>query len=159
MIIGISGHQSLKKDIIKWLKKNIELELKKSNANKGYSSLAIGADQIFANILLENHIPLVAIIPSENYIETFDKIHHAKYLKILDNAESKIELSFEEPTENAFYRAGKVIAEKSDILFAVWDGYPAKGLGGTADIVKYMMSLNKKIIHFDITTKSIKYIN
>ena len=35
------------------------------------------------------------------------------------------------------WAAGKAIAERSDLVLAVWDGRPAGGLGGTADVVKY----------------------
>lgn len=159
MKIGVTGHQSLEKDSILWVRKEIDIEIKKNNVEKGFTSLAIGADQIFANVLLENKIPIVAVIPSESYDETFDKNHIGEYLNLLRQSESKLELAYEEPTEIAFYRAGKIIAENSDVLFAIWDGKPAKGLGGTADIVEYMKALSKKIIHFNITNKIVTYIN
>lgn len=159
MKIGITGHQDLSTEIIKWLKSELEFEIQKITIEKGFTSLAIGADQIFAITLLKKKIPIVAIVPSENYIDTFDSNHIQLYLDLLNKAESIIELDFEQPTENAFYRAGKVIAENSDILFAIWNGEEAKGLGGTADIVSYMKSLNKKIIHFNTVKRIVTYIN
>ncbi len=32
---------------------------------------------------------------------------------------------------------GLVVVERCDLLLAIWDGHPAHGLGGTADIVAY----------------------
>ncbi|MFJ8953478.1 hypothetical protein ACIRO1_25525 [Streptomyces sp. NPDC102381] len=33
--------------------------------------------------------------------------------------------------------AGKEVVDQSDVLLAVWDGKPAGGKGGTADVVAY----------------------
>jgi hypothetical protein len=159
MKIGITGHQKIESQLIVWLKHTILTEIGKHNIEKGYTSLAIGADQLFANILIDNHIPVIAIIPSENYVETFNKEQLKAYLNLLTKVESKIELSFEEPTEDSFYKAGKLVVEHSDILFAVWNGLPAEGKGGTADIVEYAKSMNKRIIHFNVLKKEVSYIN
>jgi hypothetical protein len=32
---------------------------------------------------------------------------------------------------------GKVVVDRAEVLIAVWDGLPARGLGGTADVVAY----------------------
>lgn len=157
--IGITGHQDINRNLLEWINKNICDELNKINVDCGYSSLAVGADQIFANILLQNKIPLNAIIPSQNYSETFGKENLDDYLNILKKADNIIQLNFNRPSEEAFYAAGKKIADFSDILFAIWDGLPAEGLGGTGDVFKYMKLLDKKIIHFNIKTKEIIYIN
>ena len=37
----------------------------------------------------------------------------------------------------------------AELLLAVWDGLPAKGLGGTADIVTYATQQRKEVIHLD----------
>ncbi|MEO5877101.1 MAG: hypothetical protein ABIQ26_19070, partial [Streptosporangiaceae bacterium] len=42
-----------------------------------------------------------------------------------------------EPTDEAYLVAGHRVVKRSDLLLAVWDGRPAGGLGGTADIVAY----------------------
>lgn len=157
--IGVTGHQHLDNKVTDWIINQINKELDKLNIELGYSSLAIGADQIFAEILIKREIPLIAIIPSNNYIETFNEGDKLKYLNLLNIADKSFILNFSKPTEEAFFNAGKKIADDSDILFAIWDGQPAEGLGGTGDIVKYMTLQNKKIIRFDILKKQILYIN
>ena len=37
----------------------------------------------------------------------------------------------------AYEQAGRYIVEHSDVLLAVWDGLPARGRGGTAEIVAW----------------------
>lgn len=58
-------------------------------------------------------------------------------------------MDFFECSEYAFLKAGKHMVQKSDIIFAIWDGQKAKGLGGTADIVEYAISVEKEVIHLN----------
>jgi hypothetical protein len=39
--------------------------------------------------------------------------------------------------EQAYAAVGRWVVEHADVLIAVWDGLPARGLGGTADVVDY----------------------
>jgi hypothetical protein len=67
-------------------------------------------------------------------------------------------LDFAEPTEKAFYEAGKEVVNRSEILIAVWDGKAARGLGGTADIVHFAQSRSKRVLHLDTIAHAIKVI-
>jgi hypothetical protein len=71
---------------------------------------------------------------------------------------NKISLPRTADTEKAFFDAGKYIVDSIDILFAVWDGKEAAGLGGTADIVTYAKSINRTIIHLDPVKRTISRI-
>lgn len=44
---------------------------------------------------------------------------------------------FVESTEQAHLAAGQAVVDRSERLVTVWDGKPARGIGGTADIVSY----------------------
>jgi hypothetical protein len=116
----------------------IESELRRSEPVTGLSSLAQGADQIFADAVLRIGGTLVAVIPSVNYVKSFSTAQSRKhYEELLAAATDRIELPFLEPSEDAYLAAGRTVVDKSDTVFAVWDGKPAAGLGGTADIVRY----------------------
>lgn len=159
MKVGITGHQNLTADESNWLKQELETEIKKLKIEEAYSCLAIGSDQLFANVILAKKIPLIAITPCKNYEQTFDENHIEFYKSIVKQASNEIQLDFENPSEEAFYEAGKTVANKSDVVFAFWNNLPAKGLGGTADIVLFAKKSNKKIIHFNPITKTKNYIN
>src|SRR4030095_11524947 len=159
MKVGITGHRELSNTESNWLAKEFVTEIDNIEIDESYSSLAIGTDQLFATIIISRAIKLVAIIPSKNYETTF-KVHEiTAYERLLALCEQEIQLDFEQPTDESFYEAGKTIVDKSNLLFACWDSLPAKGLGGTADIVTYPKKLSKKIIHFNPLTKTKKYIN
>jgi hypothetical protein len=159
MRIGITGHQNLTSAERDWLKVELAIEIKKMKIEEAYSCLAIGADQLFASIIFENKIPFVAIIPCKYYEQTFDQKHIELYNSFVKQANNVIQLDFDIPSEEAFYEAGKTVVNKSDVVIAIWNNLPAKGLGGTADIVEYAKIKNKKIIHFNPISKTITHIN
>ena len=160
MKIGITGHQDLgNTDSIDWLKKELIFEFNNIKISKGYSCLARGADQLFVELLFELNIPYVAVIPCKNYESTFDVEFINKYFLLRNKAERLDELNFEEPSEIAFYQAGKKVTDYSDILFGIWNEQSAKGLGGTGDIIEYAKSINREIIILNPQTKSKNKIN
>lgn len=160
MIAGITGHQNLgDQETISWVEKRLMQEIPKYHITKGLTCLAIGADQLFAEVLEKFYIPYIAILPSDGYKETFDNERALeKYSLYLAKADNAIRLSFPAPTEEAFYAAGKYIVDYCDILFAIWNGKAAKGLGGTGDVVKYAKMKKKRIVHFNPVTREIKIV-
>jgi hypothetical protein len=44
---------------------------------------------------------------------------------------------FTESTPECHMAAGKLMVDKADELYAVWDSKPARAYGGTADVVAY----------------------
>jgi hypothetical protein len=104
----------------------------------GVTSLAEGADQIFAFPVLAAGGQLHAVIPSRDYESSFrnDEIRGI-YDSLLNLTTSQSTLDIPAPSEDAYMAAGQQVVDQSDILLAVWDGMPAGGKGGTADIVAY----------------------
>jgi hypothetical protein len=46
-------------------------------------------------------------------------------------------LPFADPCPESFMQASRLMINSADLLWAVWDGAPARGYGGTADVVAY----------------------
>jgi hypothetical protein len=110
----------------------------------GLCSLAVGADQIFAHVLLASGGHLHAVIPCQGYADTFaDEAARHEFERLLSAAREVTELPFSEPSEEAFMAAGRAVADQCDLLLAVWDGQPAAGLGGTADVVSHATGRGK----------------
>lgn len=148
MKIGISGHQNLKNSDWAWTRIALA-ETIESFDDKiiGYSSLAIGADQLFAELLIEKKHSFIAVLPFKDIQHTFEtETDKEKFYKLLYLAKSIITLETN-PNENvSFFNAGKMVCDLADFLIAIWDEKPAKGLGGTGDIVKYAQQQGKNVI-------------
>src|SRR6266700_4319726 len=154
MKIGITGHQQLGSEAtIAWLSETLEGLIRQYHIDVGITSLAIGADQLYAEVLKKSHIPYIDVIPCEGYETTFQTTDDlGRYQELLRNTSERIQLPFEKPSETAFYEAGKKIANLSDLVIAIWNGKPAKGLGGTGDIVEYAHTIKKPVVHLNPIT-------
>ncbi|MBT3162124.1 hypothetical protein HTV80_03225 [Streptomyces sp. Vc74B-19] len=138
--IGCTGHQALsaatRLDVVKAM--TAEIANHKEEELLGLTCFAEGADQIFAFAMLAAGAQLHAVIPSKNYETSFQSEQpRAAYECLLRLAASRSELAFPAPGEDAYMAAGQEVVDQSDILLAVWDGKPAGGKGGTADVVAY----------------------
>lgn len=101
----------------------------------GISCIADGPDSLFARVVLELGGGLVVVVPARQYRACLPAEHHPVYDILLSAAMEVIELDREESDSEA-HQAGSVrMLDRADELIAVWDGQPARGYGGTADVV------------------------
>ena len=145
--IGVTGHQYIPPDALDYVIAGIRACLHAQPTPLiGYSSLAVGADQLFARELLSAGGEMVAIIPSQRYETTFAGGALQWYEELLALCTETVVLDFPEPTEDAFMAAGDEVIRRCDVLIAVWDGLPATGLGGTGDAVAHARRLRRNVV-------------
>jgi hypothetical protein len=157
LIVGVTGHQDLGDGrVVKWVRTALAEQIARRRVRRGLSSLAAGTDQIFVEELRSAHIEFEAVIPCDGYEATFsDNATRAKFKGLLACAARIHRLPFPMPTEEAFFAAGKWIVSQCDVLFAVWNGLPAHGLGGTADVVAVAQANRRSWIHIDPLKRSV----
>lgn len=159
MIAGLTGHQKVgSEETVLWVEKQLSAFLVARRVSEGRMSLAIGADQMYATLLLERGLPYSVVIPCERYEETFSGAERDKYFYLLSKASSVVTLEFVKPSEQAFYEAGKEVVRGSEMLIAVWDGLAARGLGGTSDVVHFAQLHSKRVLHLDTLTRTVKEV-
>ncbi len=158
MNIGITGHQKLKEPSLwSWVEVGIDDFLSRNNKSLvGLSSLAVGADQIFAQSVMKNGGSLYAIIPFDGYDLRFtEETHREEYFHLLNQASQVEVLERIQSDEESYFNAGKKVVDLSDVLLAVWDGKPAAGRGGTGDVVEYAVRTSKKVFHLNPLTQNV----
>ena len=149
MRIGITGHQTRDGIDWSWVKNMIRVELSKiTEVEQCLSSLAVGSDQVFAEVALDLGIPVLAVIPMQGYERYFKGNALTKYGQLLRQCDVT-QLNWYGDDERAFFEAGKKIVEKSDMMFAVWDGKKSEGQGGTGDVVVFAKEKAKPIVHIN----------
>jgi hypothetical protein len=148
MMVGITGHQVIPDEALVFVKDSITRTISRFGSDlTGLSSLAAGADQLFAEAVLLNGGRLHIIIPCDEYDKTFkDDESLARFQYLLARAELVEELEHRHPSEEAFFDAGRRIVELSHVLVAVWDGREVRGRGGTSDIVNYAREKQVEVI-------------
>jgi hypothetical protein len=145
--IGVTGHRGIPPEGYAHIRAGMHAVLRGHEGSmEALSSLAAGADQLFADIALACGAELTVVIPSGDYEDGFtvpDELAHFQHLR--GRATREVQLAFPYATDEAYYAAGAYIADNCDRLLAVWDGHPARGLGGTGDIVRYARHLGKPV--------------
>lgn len=145
--IGVTGHRGIPTEAYGHIRAGMRAVLcGHQGSMEALSSLAAGADQLFADVALDCGAELTVVIPSGDYEDGFTvpgELARFQYLRGL--ASREIQLAFPYSTDEAYYAAGAYIADNCDRLLAVWDGHPARGLGGTGDIVRYARDRGKPV--------------
>lgn len=163
MRIGITGHQALRGELgWEWIDAQIrEVLTPWCPACVGITSLAAGADQRFAKIVLELGGAIEVIVPFPGYETRFeDEGDRAAYHQFLGAARAVLTLPrVEDDDQHSYLAAGRQVVDRSDLLLVVWDGKPAVGLGGTADIVAYASSKLKKIVQINPVSGRVERIH
>jgi len=102
---------------------------------------------MFARIILEHGGQLHVLLPSAKYEQSFNSAHDLDiYTQLIAQASTVDQLDHSQPSEEAFFEAGRDIVSHADIVIAVWDGKPAGGLGGTADVVDFARRKGKDLM-------------
>lgn len=122
------------------------------------SSLAEGADRLFARVIMEKRLPLHVVLPFakeeyerdfaatvDEFRELYDYAQKTGGIYCIDTVipGSEPMISLDQNPQGSLYRdlqyakAGMYLAQRCHILFALWDGEKARGLGGTAQVVNF----------------------
>ena len=149
MRIGITGHQELDEPL-QWegVRERLRAILSANTTPLvGITCLAVGADQVFAQAVLDEGGSIEAIIPFSDYETKFDdSAAKDTYRRLLAQATRVEILPRAGSDEESYFAAGKRVVELADMMVAVWDGKPAEGLGGTADVVRYTQEVRKHVV-------------
>lgn len=159
MRVGITGHQRLKEPVRwGWVKQELDRLLTSLTPPLvGITSLAAGADQLFANAILQHGGSLEIVIPFAGYESTFSaEPDRQQYFRLLQHALKQEILEKAGSDEEAYLASGKRMVDQSELLIAVWDGMPATGLGGTGDVVNYAVQQRKRTIHLNPISQEIE---
>jgi hypothetical protein len=152
--VAVSGHRILTDTERVW--KGVEHALDylsgRSRTLEVFSSLAEGADRLVAEAVLRRAgTSLTVILPmaEEAYLADFgpDGSPSRLHYQALRARASRILAAEAYPERHEAYAlAGRRVVDASDILLALWDGEPAQGRGGTAQVVEHARICGKEII-------------
>ncbi len=144
--VGVSGHRGppkLPEQSLIPLRKALDFIFASAAANAAehivVSSLAEGADRLVAETGLAAGFILQAVLPlpRNEYARDFATAKsRAAFENLLARASEVIELPGDAGARpRAYEAAGLLMLARIDMLIAIWDGEPAAGTGGTAEIV------------------------
>ncbi|MDH6112934.1 hypothetical protein P3T36_002651 [Kitasatospora sp. MAP12-15] len=139
MRVGITGHRGLGAGVECQVRGLLEEALTEWDSGRliGVSCIADGPDAWFAEAVLALGGRLEVVIPADGYRDALPFEHHALYDRLLDQA-AQVHRTGLTVSDSAAHMAGsEILVGLADLLLAVWDGKPAWGYGGTADVVGF----------------------
>lgn len=118
---------------------SLRTEVKKYEPTElcGVSCIADGPDAWFAESVLAVGGRIEVVIPADRYRDVLPSSHHATYDALLRQAVEVHHTGLDESSSQAHMAGSEILVGLVDRLIAVWDGKPARGFGGTADVVAY----------------------
>lgn len=137
--IGITGHIRLSKDSIQLIMEALREEIRRepSPVLHGVTCLAPGADQLFADAILEAGGTYEVVLPAWDYRErVVGADDRANFDRLLSKASSVLYMPFDRSQSGAYKAANEELVRRSGRIIAVWDGKPATGPAGTAHVVR-----------------------
>ena len=136
--LAVTGHRGLSEETTRRVDVALRSEISQRTENDtlvGLSCIADGADALFARGVLDNGGVLHVIVPAHKFREGLPAEYHATYDALIADAAEVIRLDHVESDADAHMDASLRMLADADELLAVWDGQPARGYGGTADVV------------------------
>ncbi|MGV9557439.1 hypothetical protein [Streptomyces sp. NPDC003522] len=139
MRIGITGHRGLSEEVEERIRALLS-EAVKGHAPGGLvgvSCLADGPDSWFAETVLDHGGRIEAVVPAAEYRDSLPRWHHRTYDRLIHLASDVHETGMTASDAHAHMAGSEILVGLVDELLAVWDGKPARGYGGTADVVAH----------------------
>lgn len=151
LVVGFTGHRRIENEtkiaqVLREVVASIQREM--SGALVGRSSIASGADTLFAEAWLAAHLKWIALLPfpEAEFKKDFAEADWKRARALLDRAE-RIEISSETAQRpRSYLDCGLATVDGADLMVAVWDGKPPRGQGGTAQIVEHARVAQKPLI-------------
>jgi len=127
------------------------------------SPLAEGADRVAARAILAYpgaRLDVVLPLSMDDYLEDFEtEESKLEFHELIGESRRPVELrhrrirddrhdpdSQAELRKDCYKSAGQYVVDHCDLLIALWDGEPARGRGGTAEIVTYACEQRRPVI-------------
>ncbi len=147
LLVGVTGHRDVAEAHVDAARDLVTERLRQLGRDYPHtpivvlSPLAEGADRIVAEAALALELELIVPLPVsvDEYRKDFTT---PGSLESFDALLAQAKTSFVVPTasgpigdDERYAELGAFIASTSDLLIALWDGLPARGAGGTADVV------------------------
>lgn len=107
------------------------------------SGMALGIDTLWAELAIENNLPLIAAIPCKGQESRWTKASIERYNRILNNPLTTVVMVSEEPYNNSCMQDRNIyMVDECDLLIGIWDGTT----GGTGNCVEYAKSISRNLI-------------
>jgi len=125
------------------------------------SSIAGGSDQLFVRQARASGLAWHAILPMtrSEFAKDFTPRDWEAVEQMLAAADHVRTIDENGDRKDGYLDCGIETVNGADVLIAFWDGAPARGKGGTADVVEYAQSIGKPLMIIDADSHEVRKQN
>lgn len=163
-VVGFTGHRRLAdveasagaiRDVLESLRREAPGEW------IALSSIASGGDRLFVREAHALGLSWHAILPMPRaeFARDFAPSEWPEVEATLATADHVRVIADSDDREESYLDCGIETVNEADVLIALWDGDPARGKGGTADVVQYAKSIHKPLVIVDAATHEVRREN
>lgn len=163
-VVGFSGHRQITNpaDAARVIQQALQALAEEVTGEWiALSSIASGGDQIFVEQVGGAGLAWHALLPlpraefasdftPEEWVQVERTLSTAEKVRVIDETGSR---------DDAYLDCGMETVNGADVLIVVWDGQPARGKGGTAEVVEYALSLGKPLLIIDAEALTLRREN
>ncbi|MEU6700923.1 hypothetical protein [Pseudonocardia sp. NPDC046786] len=133
-VVGVTGHSNLTPDALEPVRRALRDHLRPLRTGLvGVSCIARGADQVFADVVLELGGALEVVLPAADYLARIpDPVDRERCDAYLASARSVLTTGRPASGAAAYLAGSLLVLDRCEELVAVWDGRLS---GGTAEAV------------------------
>lgn len=151
-VIGVTGHRTLSHNNNKIIEKFLKTLESLSEIDTVLTGMAIGYDQLVAEICLAANIKYIAVVPFEGQEKKWPIKTQKRYHELLKKAHEIKIVSSGKYEAWKMHARNKWIVNNSETILAYFDGKYAKN-SGTSACVQYAEKQNKQIINiYDLSS-------
>ena len=152
MIVSITGHRPDKlggynfyNPVRFWIRERIRVQLRELCPRYTITGMALGVDQDFAYVCIEERVPFLAAVPFAGQETRWPTESQRFYKELLARAWTTVIVCQGEYTARKMQIRNEYMVNNCDVLLAVWDGTD----GGTANCFRYAVRIGKRVIRID----------
>ncbi|MGA9382002.1 MAG: SLOG family protein [Phormidium sp.] len=156
MLAAFTGHRYIEDFTTQWYKGmnnliDLALEQKTTEFLVG---MALGADQLFAKLLINRKLKWTAVIPCADQTELWKRSQQRQYNQLLAQATKKIVL-YPKYSKGVMQARNLWMIKRSNLCLAVYDG---RNDGGTKLTVDMAIAHNRTVVQFHPFTYQLQLI-
>ena len=163
LAIGFTGHRTLPHEAqSRSVIYDFLAEKKASTAEilVGVTSVAAGGDLLFAESCLALEIPVRVLLPfeREEFAKDFDAATWERAEAVMRRAMSVEVIGDAAQRDEGYYACGIETVLRSEWQMGLWNGEPAKGLGGTEQVLTFANDIGRPVVWIHSVTGEVKLI-
>lgn len=157
--VAMTGHRptsldsdfTLKSPIWEFIRSEITATFEKVKPGKIITGMALGVDQIAAEIAIAMEIPFIAAVPFPGQQQAWPKEAQEHYAMLLSFAEEVVEVDKGPYSPYVMHKRNQWMVDRADLVVAVWNGWK----GGTRSCVEYALKQQVPVYRIDPATRKV----